>query len=130
MKPEYKKLFDLLENPELKWDVKTKGGQYSRGFNNHEKLTFGMRNIDYLPVGLTTPSINYPDVFEALVEYGGKYCNFEFTNIHVNKNVVCPPHKDKGNTGISMIVSFGDYKGCNLMVEGEHLENKREPCIF
>ena len=130
MKPEYKKLFDLLENPELKWNLKEKGGQYSRGFNTHEKLTFGMRNIEYEAVGLTTPSINYPDVFEALVEYGNKYCNFEFTNIHVNKNVVCPPHKDKGNTGISMIVSFGNYKGCNLIVEGEHLETRENPVYF
>jgi len=58
MKTEYENLFDLLENPVVKWDKKTKGNQYSRGFNTHEKLTFGMRNIDYLPVGLTTPSIN------------------------------------------------------------------------
>ena len=130
MKTEYEKLFDLLENPVVKWDKAKKGKSRRRGFNTHEKLTFGMRNIEYLPVGLTTPSILYPDLFDALLEYGEKYCNFEFTNIHVNKNVVCPPHKDKGNIGISMIVSFGNYTGCNLMVEGEHLETRENPVYF
>tara|TARA_R110000822_G_scaffold58780_1_gene146894 strand:+ start:7752 stop:9029 length:1278 start_codon:yes stop_codon:yes gene_type:complete len=131
MKPEYDKIFDLLENPEVKWNKNVKGNSaYSRGFNDHEKLTFGMRNINYQALGLTTASINYPEIFDALMEYGEKYCNFEFTNIHVNKNVVCPPHKDKGNTGISMIVSFGNYKGCNLMVEGEHIETRENPVYF
>ena len=130
MKPEYEKLFDLLENPNIKWDKKNKGGQYSRNFNSHEKLTFGFRNIEYEALGLTRPSIQYPELFDALVEYGEKYCNFDFTNIHVNRNVVCPKHKDKGNIGISMIVSFGNYKGCNLMVEGEHLETRENPVYF
>ena len=131
MKAEYKKLFDLLENPDIKWNKSSKkGNSYSRGFDSHTKLNFGMRNIEYKATGLTEPSIIYPDVFEALVEYGKKNCNFDFTNIHVNKNVVCPKHKDKGNLGISMIVSFGNYKGCNLMVEGEHMETRENPIYF
>jgi len=47
MKAEYEKLFDLLENPNVKWDKQKDGGQYTRGFNTHEKLTFGMRNIEF-----------------------------------------------------------------------------------
>ena len=41
----------------------------------------------------------------------------EWNCIQVNKNLVCPAHRDKANIGNSFIIAFGDYVGCNLVVE-------------
>ena len=41
---------------------------------------------------------------------------FEFTNITVNKNLACKPHRDKGNHGESWIIGLGNYNGGTLSV--------------
>jgi hypothetical protein len=48
----------------------------------------------------------------------------------VNKNVVCPAHKDAKNVGRSMLVSFGPYTGCELRVEGVQFDTRHTPHIF
>jgi hypothetical protein len=48
----------------------------------------------------------------------GCYPDFEFTNITVNKNLQCAPHRDAGNAGLeSLIIGFGSYRGGRLGVE-------------
>ena len=46
-------------------------------------------------------SIKYPEIYEKLVEIGkfNSLRDFVFTSIHVNHNVICPPHKDENNKG-------------------------------
>ena len=45
------------------------------------------------------------------------------TQITVNKNVVCQPHRDGNNAGYSYILFLGDYRGGELVFEtGERLD--------
>jgi hypothetical protein len=44
--------------------------------------------------------------------------------------VVCPKHYDSKNVGESMLVSFGDYTGCNIVIEGIVYDAKHTPVIF
>ena len=36
---------------------------------------------------------------------------FPVTSVHVNKNLLCQPHRDRANVGPSMIVVFGHFLG-------------------
>ena len=73
--------------------------------------------------GLSRMTKKYPNQWESIKEWAYENVphDVEWNCIQVNKNLVCPVHKDKNNVGKSFIVSFGDYEGCNLVVEGvEH----------
>ena len=73
--------------------------------------------------GLSRMTKKYPNQWESIKEWAYENVphDVEWNCIQVNKNLVCPVHKDKNNVGNSFIVSFGDYEGCNLVVEGvEH----------
>lgn len=72
-----------------------------------------------------------PHIYQAVLELGQAICPFEFEAIQLNCNVVCPPHKDPGNVGDSVIVSFGDYSGGELNIDdfGTYDTNCR-PLLF
>ena len=103
-----------------------------RGFGSHRCMTFGVVRARYSSkTGISRPSEKFPEIYEELVRVGRILSpSFPFTSIHVNKNVVCPPHKDATNMGTSMVVSFGDYTGCELVVGGEVVETRHTPVIF
>jgi hypothetical protein len=102
-----------------------------RGFPYHRRAVFGMTRKRYSgKVELSKYTINYPLIYEELERIGKKFCPFPFTSIHVNKNVTCPRHKDEKNKGKSMLVSFGDYTGCKIVVEGVEYDADCTPVIF
>ncbi len=110
---------------------KTSLSKSRRDFGDHRSVTYGItkgrfNNI----VGLSYYSLRNPEIFEEIVKIGEKYCPFAFTSIHLNHNVTCPRHKDTNNVGDSMIVSFGEYTGCNLVIEGEIYDARYKPIIF
>ena len=84
------------------------------GFGRHRNIVFGITK----PRGgrFARPSaatVRFPHIWDELCRIGRVFepTGFSFTSVHVNKNVVCGPHRDKGNVGNSVIVSFGDYEG-------------------
>ena len=81
-------------------------------------------------INLSSASRNFPDLYEDIVDCGRKICPFDFNCIQLNKNLVCPPHKDSNNVGISMLVSFGDYEGGNIVVEGNEYDAQENPLLF
>ena len=103
-----------------------------RGFGTHRSTTFGIVRRRYDgQLALSAPSVRWPAIYAELVALGASLdADFAFTSIHVNKNVVCPPHLDAKNVGESMIVSFGDYDGCELVVDGVVYDTKYHPHIF
>ena len=108
-----------------------------RGFPmGHRSATFGYVRARYATrkngniYDLSTYSIKYPDIYKELLRIGNIFCPFKFDAIHVNKNVVCPPHLDSKNVGKSMLLSFGDYTGCNIIIEGEKYNSDCNPIIF
>lgn len=69
-------------------------------------------------------------LYEEVKRIGEIYCPFKFTSIQVNKNLQCPPHKDKNNCGDSMLVSFGDYEGGEIVIDGVTYDARENPLIF
>jgi hypothetical protein len=114
-----------------------KGRTNRRGFpENHQSTTFGYVRARFGTrkngklFDLSLYSIKYPEIYEELLRIGNIYCPFKFTSIHINKNVVCPKHIDSKNVAQSMLVSFGDYTGCKIVVNGIEYDTNCNPIIF
>lgn len=103
-----------------------------RGFpERHRATTFGIVTGRFNNItGLSNLSKKKPDVYAEILRIGRLICPFEFTSIHLNNNVVCPKHVDGTNIGKSLLVSFGDYTGCNIVVNGVVYDAKHTPVIF
>ena len=124
----YKPLEDMLNKINIPLTTKTSN---RRGFPKHRKATFGMVRERFSgKINISRFSRIYPDIYEEILRIGKIICPFEFTSIHINKNVVCPPHKDDKNVGDSLIVSIGDYQGCKLVVDGVVCDAHYNPIIF
>ena len=119
-------MYELLETMKL-YKVKKVGFNNRNGFPDHYNGFFGVtKHRFYKIVGLSAMTIKYPDIYEALKQLD---VPINWNSIHINKNLVCTPHKDKKNVGDSYIISYGDYVGCNLVVDGvEH--NTRTGLVF
>lgn len=122
-------LYNMLDNLYI---AKKNKNTNRRGFPlGHQATTFGFtRGRFHGRYELGMMSKKYPQIYDELLKIGNIYCPFEFTSIHVNKNVVCPKHRDSQNTGKSMLLSFGDYQGCNIIIEGEEYDANCQPIIF
>jgi hypothetical protein len=127
-------LYCMLENI----SIHPKGEKSNRrGFPmGHRSATFGYTRARYGTrkngklYDLSSYSLKYPDIYEELLRIGNIFCPFKFTAIHVNKNVVCPKHLDSRNVGKSMLLSFGDYTGCKIVIEGKEYNTDCQPVIF
>jgi len=77
------------------------------------------------PLQLSRCSQKYPILYNKLVEISQKYFpDLKYSAIQVNQNVVCPRHTDPKNTGVSVMVTIGDYEGCNLVVIDDNKETE------
>jgi hypothetical protein len=74
-------------------------------------------------------SVKYPEIYKELQRIGDEI-GFKYNSIQVNRNLVCPSHIDKTNVGDSMLISFGDYKGCNIVINGVEYNAYHHPTIF
>lgn len=103
-----------------------------RGFpQGHRAITLGETTGRFNGItGLSYYSIKYPALWNEVKRLGDIIVPFKWKSAHLNNNVICPPHKDTGNTALSCIISFGDYTGCDLVIEGEIQDTRYTPCIF
>lgn len=90
----------------------------------HQAMTFGITRCRFKRLNnklfdISNDTKKYPEIYNEILRIGNIYCPFKFNSIHLNRNVVCPPHKDAKNIGKSMLLSFGDYTGCNICIEDE-----------
>ena len=60
-----------------------------------------------------------PELWVLLQEFAQKFVPPGWDAVQVNDNYRSAPHRDKGNQGESYIVSFGDYTGGNLCLDGD-----------
>ena len=89
-----------------------------KGFGRARSLVFGLRKARVTrEIGLSSASRKYPEIWNEIQKIGAQL-NFDYTSVYLNKNVVCEWHTDKGNVGDTVIVSFGDYTGCMLNIQG------------
>jgi hypothetical protein len=127
---EFQTLCELLRPISIK---KKTGRMNRRGFpEGHRAITFGMTIGRFNGIkGLSHHSKKFPKVYEEILRLGKLYCPIEFNSIHLNNNVVCPPHKDSKNAaGESCLISFGNYTGCNIVVEKINYDAKYTPIVF
>jgi len=127
-------LYGMLENIYIR--KKTYNNNRRNFPEYHQAMTFGYirarfnNRLNGELVSLSNDSKKFPEIYEEIMRIGNIYCPFKFNAIHVNKNVVCPKHKDSKNIGKSMLLSFGDYTGCNIVIEDEIYDANCNPIIF
>ena len=125
----FTKLYNLLNG--IKFDTKN-GRNNRRGFPKHEALVFGITRHRFQgTIGLSVASLKYPDVLEELENIANIINpDFIYDSVHINHNVVCPKHKDETNIGKSMLISIGEYSGCNIVIENKKYDSHNTPIIF
>jgi hypothetical protein len=105
-----------------------------RGFPKHRGCVFGMTKPRFKSGGprLSANSVKYPHIYDEICRIGNLVCpeGFLFKSIQLNKNVTCPPHKDSKNRSDSVIVSFGNYTGGNLVIENKEYDARHQPLMF
>jgi hypothetical protein len=80
---------------------------------------------------LSAFTLKYPQLYEELkILIHNINPNFQYTSIQVNHNVTCNRHRDKGNIGKSIIISTGDYTGCNFVIENDVYNTYHQPISF
>tara|TARA_R110000868_G_scaffold384316_1_gene651764 strand:- start:262 stop:1512 length:1251 start_codon:yes stop_codon:yes gene_type:complete len=125
---EFSVLYEMLESILMPM---VKGDKLRRGFPEHRSTGFGIiRQRKTNNLELSYFSKKYPEIHAEMVRIGDKYCPFSYTSIHTNKNTICPKHRDGSNKGKSMLVSFGEYSGCNIVVEGVKYNADCQPVVF
>jgi len=70
------------------------------------------------------------EMIETLVKIGRKINPLPFSTIQVNVDYQAKRHIDKGNKGLSMIFSLGDYEGGNLVINGQPININLQPLLF
>lgn len=124
---EFNVLYDMLENISI--SIK-KGESSRRGFGAHRATTFGMVRGRYNGIlGLSHSSHKYPDIYKEILRIGS-LIDMKFNAIHLNHNVVCPKHLDSNNYGDSVLISFGEYEGCNIVIEDKKYDAFCQPIKF
>jgi hypothetical protein len=123
--------FVLLERLLNKQKIPTQQAGNRFGFPKFRAMTFGLTRYrcDRF-ISCAKANENYPELFQELFRIGEKYCPISFTSVYINNNIVCPKHLDKGNNGLSCIISLGDYTGCNLVIEDKIYDAKYTPIVF
>ena len=136
LSPLDKLVFHSLETMLSKIKIKPKSlTSNRRGFpERHRAITFGITTGRFDGItGLSHFSRKYPHIYEEILKIGKIICDgigFEFKSIHLNNNVICPKHKDTKNVGKSVLVSFGDYSGANIVIEDDIYDAKYNPILF
>lgn len=102
-----------------------------RHFQKHRAFVIGLVKHRFKKYVMTARlNDKYPELLEELFRLGDEICPFNFTSVYINKNVISPKHKDTGNVGESLIISLGDYTGCNLIIENVEYNARYTPIIF
>lgn len=101
------------------------------GFGRHRSEQYGIIRAKYQgTIGPSYASRKYPKIHDEIMRIGHAICSFDFTSVQLNNNTVCPLHCDSKNVGSSLLISFGDYTGCNIVIDGVMYDAKYKPIIF
>lgn len=127
-KSNFEKLENMLNRITIPLTSKTNN---RRGFPKHRRAIFGLVKQRYTgKIDISRFSKKYPEINNELFRIGKDVLKFNFTSIYINKDVICPAHKDEKNIGESLIISIGKYEGCKLVIEGQEFNSHYNPVIF
>ena len=123
---------NLLENTKFKTcysrkNVKDKSKRFCLGEVNYR----GQKLLNYKTRGESKYNKKFPKLYLQLQNMINELMpNFKYTTIQLNKNVVCLPHIDKNNVGISAIIGLGNYTKGELVIEGKEIDIKNKIILF
>jgi len=101
-----------------------------RGFGKHRSCVWGItKQRTTHKIAIASYSIKYPEIWKLIQEIGNHF-DIDYNAVHLNKNVVCPKHRDSANVGRSVLLSFGDYTGGNIVIEGNKYDANCNAIIF
>tara|TARA_R110000803_G_scaffold126633_2_gene194202 strand:- start:87 stop:659 length:573 start_codon:yes stop_codon:yes gene_type:complete len=130
----FNELISILEISKLRQSAKVTGNRRGGRLNfpQFKGGTYGKvrERIGQRIVAVSAMSKQNPVLWEEMKRIGEIICPFPFTSVQLNKNLQCPKHKDRQNCGDSMLVSFGDYTGNNIVVDGVEYDARANPVIF
>jgi hypothetical protein len=112
--------------------TKRVGHNNRRNFPPYRGAIFGLtrpRNNNAHLV-LSKDSKRHPDIYKVIMNLGKEIVPFKFNSVQVNRNLECPPHRDRRNVGDSLLVSFGEYTGGEIVVEGRKFNAFHQPIVF
>jgi hypothetical protein len=125
---EFNVLYDMLEKISIPNKTNTNN---RRGFPRHRATIFGITKGRFNGLtGLSHFTKKYPEIYKELLRIGNLICPFEFKSIYLNKNTICPKHKDEKNVGDSLLVSFGSYTGANIVIDETTYNANCCPIVF
>jgi hypothetical protein len=125
---QFEKLYEMFEKLNLR---KRLVNNNRLGFPVHRGAVFGIIQERFSgKVNESLDTRDFPHVWEELKRIGNIICPFKWETIYVNKDLVCPPHKDKNNKGSSLLISFGNYTGGLIVVEGIEYNAYHTPTVF
>ena len=120
-------LFECLN----KIPIRLLTGKPRRGFGKHRAVTLGIIKPRFeKDYRLSLFSRQYPEIHNKIFELGKKFVPFEFNTVHLNKDVVCPPHYDSENVDESILFSFGNYEGGKIVINGMEYDAYLTPTLF
>jgi len=133
----FKPLLELLGKHTFKLKpeyVRMKGGR--KNFPPHRASQFGY--VKYRPFmwaekgkyHVSSATKKNPELYNELKRIADIIVPFKWSSVLVNNNVVCGKHLDASNIGESVLLSIGDYEGCNIVVNGKKYDAKYQPLIF
>ena len=68
---------------------------------------------------------DYPELEAIFREFADfHFPDFDWGQVQMNKNYLCPPHKDSANIGESILCTLGDYTGGATVVDYETKQRK------
>lgn len=122
----HKKLIPLIENTTI--SINSNRTNSGKG----RSQVFGYGSIRGKGYGEFANNRNHPELYRALLIFGKKIVPsyIPFTAIQVNHNYKTKKHIDKANIGLSLAVSFGDFTGGELVIDGVEYQTKEHPVIF
>jgi hypothetical protein len=67
----------------------------------------------------------YPEIYDELkLLINSIFPDFIYTSIQVNHNTIMDYHTDNNNMGDTVILSFGEYTGGNLVIKMDGIETE------
>jgi hypothetical protein len=123
-------LFDNLK--EMLDDIVIPIKNNRMGFDVHRAMLFGLvYGRVSKKIQLSFDTICNPEIAEEIERIGKIICkDIPFTSVHLLHNTVAPRHRDGNNAGYSVLCSFGDYEGCNIVVNGKEYDASERPVYY
>lgn len=126
----FEKLEQLLK--EYKWTTCVFGGASKKNNWRRKKysLNVGMTRHIFVKGRPLAPSRFMKKDRRIYDECKRLFFDFDFDGVQINRNVLCPPHKDTKNIGDSLLIGFGEYEGGETLIEGVKHDIYHTPVIF